>query len=175
MNAGGERLETHRLILRHLTLADAEMMLAVWNDPDFIRYVGDRGIRTLDDARKTLEEGALAMYEDLGYGPYRVTLKATGEDMGTCGLFRREVFDDPDLGFGLLPPYRRSGYAFEAATEVLRYARDDAGLARVIALASPENAASVRLLEKLGFEFERMTRMSDDEDDVAQYAIQWPP
>ena len=170
----GHRLETERLVLRHLTLDDAELMLALWNDPDFIRYVGDREIRTMEEARDTLEDGALAMYDDLGYGPYRVTLKSTDEDIGTCGLFKREIFDEPDLGFGLLPPHRQSGFAYEASLAVLDYAHRGLGLNRLIAIVSPENAASVRLLEKLGLHYERDVRMPDDDHDVALYAIEWP-
>lgn len=168
-----DRLETERLILRHLTVDDAPLMFELWNDPDFIRFVGDRGIRTLDDSRAALEEGALAMYEDVGYGPYRLTLKASGEDLGICGLFRRENLADPDIGFGLLPAFRQAGYAQEASVAVLGYARDGLGLGRVNAIASMENLRSVQLLEKLGFMYERDVRMPDDDVDIALFAIEW--
>ena len=166
------RLETERLVLRHLTLDDAELMLAVWNDPDFIRYVGDRGIRTLADARDTLEDGALAMYEDLGYGPYRVTLKASNEDMGTCGLFKRDILQYPDIGFAVLPDYCGKGLAGEAAFAVLAHARDDLGLQELTAIVSLGNTASIGLIEKLGLEFRQMIRMPGDDEDIRLYSME---
>lgn len=170
MNAGNPR-ETGRLRLRRLTLDDAGLMLAIWNDPAFIRYVGDRGIRTLDQARVTLEEGALRLFSEYGYGPYRVALKSDDTAVGICGLFRREEFDEPDIGFSTLPEHCGRGYAYEAACAVIEHARDDLGLRRLTAIVSPENRASVSLIRKLGFVFERMHRMVGDEDEVAIYAL----
>lgn len=103
-------MTTERLTLRWFTEDDAALMLAVWNDPDFVRHVGDRGIRTLDAARDALARGILAMYRDHRYGPYRVATKGGDEPMGICGLFRRDYLDDPDIGFGLLPEFCRQGY-----------------------------------------------------------------
>ena len=134
-------------------------------------YVGDRGIRTLDEARVTLEEGALRLYSEYGYGPYRVALKADDTAVGICGLFRREEFDEPDLGFSILPEYCGRGYAYEAACAVIEHARADLGLRRLTAIVAPGNRPSVSLIRKLGFAFERMHRMVGDQDDVAIYAL----
>ena len=164
-------IDTQRLQLRQLTLADASLMLAVWNDPAFIRFVGDRGIRTLDDAREAMSAGALKLYKDYGYGPYGVVLRGKGTPIGICGLFRREDLDEPDIGFAILPGYCGNGYAYEASVAVLQYAREELGIPRITAIVSPDNKASVGLIRKLGLRFERMHRMAGDEEDVAIYGI----
>ena len=167
----GFGIETARLRLRELTLADAPLMLAIWNDPAFIRFVGDRGIRTLRDARAAMTAGALKLYEHYGYGPYGVVLRDEGTPIGICGLFRREGLDEPDIGFATLPAHCGNGYAYEAARAVLEYARDELGIPQLIAIVSPENEASVGLIRKLGLRFERMHRMAGDDDNVAIYGI----
>jgi len=164
-------IETERLLLSRLTLDDAGLMLSIWNDPAFIRYVGDRGIRTIEAARAALQEGALKLYTDYGFGPYRMALKADGVDVGICGLFRREGLDDTDIGFSTLPEHCGNGYGYEAACAVIEHARVDAQLSRLTALVSPENAASVRLIEKLGLIFEKMICMPGEDTDVCLYAM----
>jgi len=163
-------MTTERLTLRWFTEDDAALMLAVWNDPEFVRHVGDRGIRTLDEARDALVHGILAMYRNHGYGPYRVATKDGDTPMGICGLFRREYLDDPDIGFGLLPEFCRQGYAFEAALAVLDEAKT-MGLERVTAIVSPENTASIGLIEKLGLSLAERMRPPGDEHVVLLYAI----
>lgn len=167
----GPVLSTERLDLRWLTADDAPMMLAVWNDPAFIRYVGDRGIRTVEEARAAVEAGPLKLYEEHGYGPFCVTLRDTGADLGICGLFRRDGLDDPDIGFAMLPDYCGRGFGFEASVAVLDHARDALGLSCVTAIVSPENEASIRLLEKLGLRYERRIRMPAEDHDVSLYSI----
>jgi len=166
-------LETERLRLRWLTLDDAELMLAIWNDPTFMQHVGDRGVRTVEQARVTMTEGPLKLYEDHGYGPYRVALSGTDDAIGTCGLFKRDHLDDPDIGFAFLPEHCGRGYGWEAATAVVRHAREDLGLRRLTAIVSPGNEASVGLIEKLGMRFESMICMPGDDDEVSLYGIDW--
>jgi RimJ/RimL family protein N-acetyltransferase len=162
----GEILETARLRLRKLTLDDADLLLAVWNDPAFIRHVGDRGIRTIEEAHDAMHKGAFHLYETYGYGPYRLALQDDDAAVGICGLFRRDGLDEPDIGYSTLPDYCGRGYAYEAASAVMDYARDDCSLERLIAIISPQNEPSIGLIRKLGFEFERMHTMRDDEDEV---------
>jgi ribosomal-protein-alanine N-acetyltransferase len=162
-------VETSRLVLRALTLDDAELMLAVWNDPAFVRYVGDRGIRTIEDAQDAMRQGVLRLYEDYGYGPFGIFIKDSGEAVGISGLFRRDGLDIPDIGYATLPAHCGKGYAFEAACAVIDYAAASLALNRLIAIISPENAASIGLIGKLGFEFERMQRMPDTDHDVCIY------
>ena len=169
----GPVLNTERLELRWLTPDDAPLMLAVWNDPAFMRYVGDRGVRTLEQARAALEAGLLKLYAEYGYGPFRVRCREDGADLGICGLFRRDGLDEPDIGFAILPDYCGRGFAFEASVAVLDHARDALGLPCVTAIVSPQNDASIGLLEKLGLCFERPIRMPNDDHDVSLYRIEF--
>ena len=170
----GHRLQTERLQLRWLTLDDAGLMLAVWNNPAFLSYVGDRGIRTPKQARDALKDGAMKLYEDHGFGPFRVAVQSDDTPIGVCGLFYRDGFDDPDIGFALLPEFCSKGYAYEAAAAVMEYVRNDLALTRVVAIVSPENVASIGLLEKLGLNYERMLRLPEDDHDICLYAIDFP-
>jgi len=164
-------LETERLQLCRITLDDAGLMLAIWNDPAFIRFVGDRGIRSIEAARAELSKGALKLFADYGYGPYRMALKSCGTPIGICGLFRRDGLDDADIGYGVLPDYCGKGYAYEAACAVVEHAKSDLGMQRLIAIISPDNAASIGLIGKLGLRFERMHRMHDEDDEVCIYGM----
>ena len=169
--AGLPQLETERLRLRWLTEDDADLMLAIWNDSDFVRFVGDRGVRTLDEAREAMRNGILQLYRDYGFGPYRLTLCNSDEAMGICGLFKRDNLEFPDIGYGLLPAYCGSGYAFEAARAVAEHAREYMNVSKLYAIVSPENTRSVRLLEKLGMVAGEPIRMPGDDEDVILYSV----
>lgn len=164
-------LETERLNMRWLTLEDADLMLAVWNDPAFFKYVGDRGIRTVEQAEETLLSGAFKLYEEHGYGPFRVALKADDVAIGTCGLFRREGYDEPDIGWSVLPEFGRQGYAYEAAKAVLDYGQGELGLERILAFVSPQNAPSIGLAKKIGLRFERLTKLVGEDEYVGLYSV----
>jgi RimJ/RimL family protein N-acetyltransferase len=153
--AGVTVLETERLALRRLTADDAEFVRELVNEPSWIRFIGDRGVRTLDDARAYLENGPVAMYRRFGFGLWVVELKETGEATGLCGLIKRDALADVDIGFALLPRYWNRGYALESARAVLAYGREVLELDRIVAITSPDNAASIRLLEKIGLRFEQ--------------------
>ena len=154
-------LETERLRLRWLTLDDAPLLLDVWNNPDFIHYVGDRGIRTLDQARDAMEQGILATYRDHAYGPFRIELKS-GEPVGISGLFKREHMPFPDIGFALLQDYYGRGLAQEASIAVLDWCCSRNDLATILAIVSPDNGASITLIERLGFTFQDKQQFGDD-------------
>ena len=144
-------LSTPRLHLRELTPADAPFILVLLNDPDWLRYIGDRGVRTESDARRYIEQGPMAMYAEHGFGLWLVELRDGGKPVGICGLLRRPGLDDPDLGFAFLPEFRGRGYAVEAAGAALAHGRAALGLGRLLAITSPGNDASERVLRKLGF------------------------
>jgi len=163
-------LETDRLRLRPVAIEDTELMLAVWNDPAFIRNVADRGIRTTEQAREAIAGGALKLFEDHGYGPYCMSLKSDGSMIGICGLFKRENLEEPDIGFGVLPEYCGKGYAGEAAAAVVDYAQNELGISVLTAIVSPTNAPSIGLIEKLGLRFERMITLPGDEDAICLYS-----
>jgi RimJ/RimL family protein N-acetyltransferase len=166
----GQRVaETERLRLLAMSDAsdeDVAMMQRLLNDPAFIRNIADRGVRTLEEARDYLRKGALPSYAEHGFAMYAVQLKATGQRIGNCGLVRREGLEGPDLGYALLPEFCGQGYAQEAAQAVLADARDRLGLEQVLAIVNPDNTPSIRLLQKLGFAFERMVALPQIEHAV---------
>jgi RimJ/RimL family protein N-acetyltransferase len=164
-------LTTDRLRLRWMTEDDAHLMLNIWNDPDFIRHVVDRGIRTPTEAREAMRDGVLKLYADFGYGPYLIEPLDGGSQMGICGLFKRDNLDYPDIGYSLLPGFRGCGYALEAACAVLTHARDYLGLPQLKAIVSQANSRSIRLLEKLGLRVEGTLRMPGEDEDVTLYGI----
>jgi RimJ/RimL family protein N-acetyltransferase len=164
-------LETPRLVIRRMSTDDAPFVLALLNEPSFIQHIGDKGVRTLDDARAYITSGPLASYARHGFGLYLVALRETAEAIGMCGLLKRDYLPDPDLGFAFLPRFWSKGFAYESATAVLAYARDVFVMERVAAIVSPGNAASIGLLEKLGFVFERRTRLQGSSSDVKLFAI----
>ncbi len=164
-------VETDRLVLRHLTLNDAPFIVELLNEPSFLRFIGDRGVKSLQDARRYLLEGPIASYRRSGFGLNLAFLKETGEPVGMCGLLKRETLPSPDLGFALMPAHWRRGYAFEAAGAILAQAPVTLGLKRVLAITSPDNLASMALLEKLGFRFEGLLRPGDDPREVRLFAI----
>lgn len=130
-------------------------MLELLNTPLWMQFIGDRGVRTLSDARQYIIDGALKSYDQYGFGPYRVIEKASGLSIGMCGLFRRDTLDAPDVGFSFLPGYIGKGYGFESASAVMRYASSVLGLPRVLGITAASNHNSIRLLEKLGLCFEK--------------------
>jgi len=165
-------LETARLRLRPMRAEDAEFVVRVLNDPDFLAHVGDRGVRSEEDARRYVREGPVASYERQGFGLLLVERRDSGEPIGICGLLKREVLPDADVGFAFLPRHRGQGYAFEAASAVVADARGRLCLEKVLAITSPGNTASIGLLRKLGFSFERTTALSDREPDIQVFALE---
>ena len=163
-------LETDRLILRWLCADDAEFILGLLNQPSFLRYIGDRGVRTVEEARRYILSGPVASYERHGFGLNLVALKETGTPLGLCGLLKRETLDDVDIGFAFLPQFWSKGYGFESASAVLAHGRAVLGLNRIVAITAPDNHGSIRLLEKIGLCFERMVRLSDEEAEIKLFA-----
>lgn len=160
------RIDTARLALTELADADAPFIRGLLNEPSFLRYIGDRGVRSDEDARRYIQDGPVAMYAKHGYGLLRVGLRADGAPIGICGVLKRDALPEPDLGFSLLPAYWSQGYASEAAGAVMHDARHRLGLGRILAITSPDNEPSIRLLGKLGFRFERMMRLAEDAGEV---------
>jgi RimJ/RimL family protein N-acetyltransferase len=148
-------LETERLFLSHLTLADASFMLELMNEPEFIEFVADRGLRTEADAALYLAQKILPFYEKFGFGLWRVDLKDSGSPIGICGLLKRDTLDHPDVGFSILKRFCQKGYAYEAAAAVLNYGRTTLGLTQICGITAPNNRISIRLLEKLGLKLQR--------------------
>jgi RimJ/RimL family protein N-acetyltransferase len=165
-------LETTRLTLRPLELSDAPFIFELVNDPGWLRYIGDKNVRNLEDARRYLGEGPLAMYASRGHGLWLATLK-DGAAIGLCGLIKRDSLDDVDLGYAFLPQYRGQGYAREAATACLAYGFDALRLPRIVAITSQDNHASGRLLEQIGMRYEGMVP-APGERELKLYAAASP-
>lgn len=155
-------LETARLTLRELTLGDAGFILGLLNEPSFLRFIGDKGVRNLDDASEYLRQGPIASYRQFGFGLFLVQLRESGTAIGMCGLLKRPNLDDVDVGFAFLPGFWSRGYAFESASAVVAYGKGVFGLQRIVGLVRPDNQGSIRVLEKLGLRFERIVNIAGE-------------
>jgi len=165
-------LETERLILREIDEGDAVFMLDLLNQPSFIKYIGDRNVRNLEQSREFIESRYRASYRNNGYGLYAVELKEDHTPIGICGFVRRDTLPDADIGFAFLPQYERRGYAFESASATMEYGRKVLGLNRVLAITSVDNEASGRLLGKLGFKFDGLTTLSGSTEEIKLFSYQ---
>ncbi len=164
-------LRTGRLTLRPFSVKDSRFILRLLNEPSFIRYIGDRGVRSLKDSQNYIEEKLLSSYNRCGFGLYRVELTKTSEPVGICGLVQRDYLPNADLGFAFLPEFCGKGYAFEAASASVQYAKADFALNRLLATTAQENKKSIQLLKKLGFEFDKMIRPPSEKKKIRLYAI----
>lgn len=166
-------LETDRLILRRLSLDDAPFILELLNEPSWLRFIGDRGVRTLEDARNYLRNGPMASYERNGFGLYLVERKDGGDPIGMCGLIKRDSLEDVDIGFAFFPRAWGKGYAYEAAAAVMAYGKSTLGIGCIVAITNNDNESSIKVLEKIGMRFERMIKMAENEPEIRLYGT--PP
>jgi RimJ/RimL family protein N-acetyltransferase len=164
-------IETNRLVIRRMSTDDSAFMLELFNEPSWLRFIGDRGIRTIEDAQHYILNGPVEMYARLGYGFYVVQLKETDDKIGICGLVKRDFLDDVDIGYAFLPQYRGKAYAYESASAVLEYAESELGLKRVVAAVRSDNYVSAGLLKKLGLRFERTVKHPDEEQELELFVI----
>ena len=164
-------LETERLRLRTVEHNDAAFYLALVNTPGFLAFIGDRGIRTIEAAEKAIADGPVAMQAALGHSIWLVESKQDGQALGMSGLIKRDTLDHVDIGYAFLPEHWGKGYAYEAGAAVLDHARNAIGLARLLAIVSPGNAASIALLEKLGLAFEKVVHLTPDDPGTNLYQI----
>jgi len=166
------QVATERLILRQFELSDSEFIVELLNEPSFIQNIGDRNVRTLADAEKYLENGAMVSYAKNGFGLLAVTLTETGETLGMCGLIKRDALEDVDIGYAFLPKFWSQGYAIEAAQGVMKFSKEVLGLKRIVAIVDPANAGSIRVLEKLGMTFEKMMKLSEDDIELKLFSME---
>jgi [ribosomal protein S5]-alanine N-acetyltransferase len=158
-------IRTERLALRQLDLNDAEFILELLNEAAFLRFIGDKGVRNLDDACAYIRNGPMDSYERHGFGLLAACL-GDGTPAGICGLVKRDGLEDADVGFAFLSRHCSKGYAVESAAAVLTHARRVLGLKRIVAIASPDNAGSIAVLEKIGLKFERMIRLAENSPEL---------
>jgi [ribosomal protein S5]-alanine N-acetyltransferase len=166
-------LTTARLTLRELGEDDAPFIFELLNEDDFLRFIGDKGVRNLSDAREYIRKGPVDSYGRHGFGLYAVCV-GHGVPMGICGLVKREGLADPDLGFSFLERHRAHGYALESARAVVEQAHGQLKLPRILAITTPDNERSVGLLTKAGFIFERMIRLQADSEELKLFANTMP-
>jgi len=162
--------ETERLRVRYLDpYLDAPFILKLLNEPSFLENIGDRGVRSLDDARRYMTEGPLASYARHGFGLFCVELKeaapeAGGVPIGICGLLKRDWLGDVDIGFAFLPQFWSKGYAFESAQAVIDWGRRARGVTRVVGITAAHNHGSMRVLEKLGLKRAGVVRSPEGQE-----------
>jgi len=157
-------LETNRLLLAHQTTDDAAFVHTLMNSPGWLLYIGDRGIKTVEDATRYIINGAIKSYQQHGFGLYAVRLKESGVPIGLCGFIKRPGLDHIDIGFAFLPEYTGSGYAYESAAAVMNYGREVLKIDTVVAITTRDNEASVKLLKKLGFSFKELVTLPGDSE-----------
>lgn len=158
--------ETDRLYLRHLGVSDAPFIVNLLNSKGWLDYIGDRNVRTIEEAEAYLLNGPIKSYRDNGFGISLVILKDGNIPIGSCGLLKRDYLESADLGFAFLPEYIGQGYGYESASAVLEYARHELKLSPVMAFTVPHNVASIKLLEKLGFYFEKVFTMPGETEEL---------
>lgn len=163
---------TERLELREFSAADADFVLELLNQPAVLEFVGDKGVRSLRDARRYIEDSPLTSYRENGFGHYVVAAKENGVSLGLCGLFHRDFLDTPDLGFAFLEQFAGNGYATEASTAVLSLARDVLQMPTVLAMTDRANDRSAKVLDKLGFRFDRDFLVPGEETPLRLYAVE---
>lgn len=156
-------MKTERLHLAPLAIGDADFILELLNTPGWLQYIGDRNVHSIEEAEAFIRNGPLASFEQNGYGAYCMTERETGKRIGTCGLYKREGLDHPDLGFAMLPGYEGKGYAMEASQAILDLSRK-LDLQHVLAITAKDNQRSIRLLERLGFQWQGYTLFPNDEE-----------
>jgi RimJ/RimL family protein N-acetyltransferase len=166
-------IETERLRIRYMKTEDAEFMLKLLNEPDWIKYIGDRGIRTVDAAKQYIKDGPMTMYEEHGVGLYTVELKEDAVPIGICGLIHRDFLKDVDLGFAILSMYWGNGYAYEAAEATMTFGAEVLGYRRIVGFTSLDNEKSANLLQKLGMKDEGKIKYASTSEDVRLFAKEY--
>ncbi|MFN0189458.1 MAG: GNAT family N-acetyltransferase [Bacteroidia bacterium] len=164
---------TDRLHIRELSVHDAPFIFRLVNSPSWLKYIGDRNVKTEEDAKKYLKNGPLKSYDDNGFGLYWVGLRDSNIPIGMCGVIKRADFESPDIGFAFLPEYEGKGYGYESASAVLDYCKTEFHLKRILGITLEANSASVRLLEKLGLSFEKKFIYETTKEELMLYALNY--
>ena len=168
-------LETERLILRTIEADDAAFYYELVNDPTWLRYISDKGIRSVEQARTAIIDGPCVMQVQRGHSLYVMERKSDGAALGMCGLIKRDSLPDVDIGYAIRPAWFGQGYTYEAAVAVVAYARQQLGFKRLLGITSPDNIVSIKLLEKLGLSFVEHKVLPPDDRPTNIYCIEFPP
>ncbi len=152
---GIPRIETARLLLRSLAHSDLEEYAPlIFADADVMRYLPKRDLAPRERAERTITVFS-DHWSKHGYGVWAVTDKITGQFIGHCGLNFVPEAEEVEVLYALRRDRWGQGFATEAAQASVRFGLENADLARLIALAVPENVASRRVMEHLGFRYEK--------------------
>ena len=166
-----EMIESERLFLRPLTLEDVKFIIQLLNTDEFIKYIGDRNVKTIEEAENYLLNGPLKSYETNGFGLSLVELKTARIPIGMCGLLKRDYLDHPDIGFAFLPDYTGKGYAYEIVKEIIHYGLQRLQIEKILAIVLPGNSPSIKLLERAGFRYEKNFISPDSNEELCLYSI----
>ena len=164
-------LETERLLLREFNPDDTEFILQLLNSPGWLEFIGDRNVKTKEDAANYLLNGPIKSYTVNGFGLSMVALKDSGIPIGMCGLIRRATLEHVDIGFAFLPEFSGNGYAFEIASAVITHAKTELKLKQIVAITIPTNVRSIKLLNKIGLHFEKYIKMPGDEEQLMLFSL----
>ena len=166
-------LETERLRLREFTLEDSDFIIELLNSPGWLEFIGDRNVRTADQARSYLENGPMKSYRENGFGLSMVEMKDYKKPIGMCGILKRDSLEYPDIGFAFLPTFQGEGYAYEIASQTLSYARQHLKIPKIAAITVPKNEKSIRLLQKIGLHFERTITLPGGSEELLLYTAEF--
>ncbi len=159
--------ETKRLLIAKMNLEDAPFMLELLNTPHWLKYIGDRNVKNVEEAETYLKNGILKSYKESGFGFYKLLLKEENKRIiGTSGLVKREQLDDVDIGFAMLPDYEGKGFGMESSLEIMKFAEHQLHLKRIAAITSPRNSSSIKLLQKLGLSYEKKVNPFEDTEEL---------
>lgn len=164
-------IETERLLLQPMRIEDADLIFELYNTANFIRFIGDRNIKTIEDAENYIKTKFLPQIEKFGYGNFLIIQKSDQKKIGGVGIFHRDGLDVQDIGFSFLPEFEGKGYGFEAASKLLEMAFSEFGLKKISAITTNENISSQKLIEKLGLKYLKMIRLPEDEEELRYYEI----
>lgn len=167
-----KHFETERLILQPTTSADAQFIFELVNTPKWLANIGDRNVKSVEDAKTYIQLRMTTQLEKLGYGNYTLIRKSDKIKIGTCGLYDREGLEGIDIGFALLPAYENLGYGFESAAKLLEIAVKEFHLTKISAITTKENIASQKLIKKLGLKYIKPIRIPNDENDLLLYSLE---
>lgn len=157
-------IETERLMIREFDLNDVDFIVTLLNTPSWLQFIGDRGVKNIEDAKNYLINGPMKSYRANGFGLSMVEMKDGSVPIGMCGLIKRDSLDDIDIGFAMLPRYSGKGYGYEAASATMDHAKNSIGLNRVVAITVADNIYSIGLLKKLGMQFEKMMQLDEEKE-----------
>ncbi|WP_456421118.1 GNAT family N-acetyltransferase [Lutibacter sp.] len=166
-----ESFKTERLLLEPTSKKDAEFILELLNTPKWVKYIGDRNVNSIEDAKNYIQHKMLPQLKNLGYANYTVIKKSDNIKIGTCGLYDREGINGIDIGFAFLPKYENNGFAFEAANKLIKTAFEKFDISKINAITTKKNFRSQKLLLKLGLKFDKIVKLPNNNEKLLLYTL----